>query len=149
MEQAQPRDGSRTSASSSQVKIANGLVEGTIDTQTGVRSFKGIPFAAPPVGELRWKPPQPPANWEGVRPAKEFGPRPLQLPVFGDMNFRSPGMNEDCLYLNVWTPAQSNQEQLPVLLYFYGGGNIAGDSSEPRYDGTSLARRGIVTLTCN
>jgi para-nitrobenzyl esterase len=73
----------------------------------------------------------------------------MQLPVFGDMNFRSPGMSEDCLYLNVWTPAQPAGERLPVLLYFYGGGNIAGDSSEPRYDGASLARQGIVSLTCN
>jgi para-nitrobenzyl esterase len=153
MEQAPKRNGGSNAASfssfHSQVKISNGTLEGTIDSQTGVRSFKGIPFAAPPVGELRWKPPQPPADWEGVRPATEFGPRPMQLPVFGDMNFRSPDMSEDCLYLNVWTPAKSDQERLPVLLYFYGGGNIAGDSSEPRYDGGSLASRGIVTLTCN
>jgi para-nitrobenzyl esterase len=73
----------------------------------------------------------------------------MQLPVFGDMNFRSNGMSEDCLYLNVWTPATSADDRLPVLVYFYGGGNIAGDGSEPRYDGEALARRGIVTLTVN
>lgn len=73
----------------------------------------------------------------------------MQLPVFGDMSFRSNGMSEDCLYLNVWTPATSPDDRLPVLVYFYGGGNMAGDGSEPRYDGAALARRGIVTLTVN
>ena len=70
----------------------------------------------------------------------------MQLSLFGDMSFRSNGMSEDCLYLNVWTPATSAEERLPVLVYFYGGGNLAGDGSEPRYDGASLARRGIVVL---
>jgi para-nitrobenzyl esterase len=135
--------------SAGRVTTANGVVEGVIDDRTGVRSFRGIPFAAPPIGELRWKPPQPAASWDGVRRADTFGPRAMQLPVFGDMNFRSNGMSEDCLYLNVWTPAESDQERLPVLVYFYGGGNIAGDGSEPRYDGASLARRGIVALTVN
>ena len=73
----------------------------------------------------------------------------MQLPVFGDMSFRSNGMSEDCLYLNVWTPTISPDDRLPVLVYFYGGGNMAGDGSEPRYDGAALARRGIVTLTVN
>jgi para-nitrobenzyl esterase len=131
------------------VKTANGLIEGVTSPQTGIRTFRGIPFAAPPVGDLRWKPPQPVANWEGVRRADQFGPRAMQLPMFGDMNFRSNGVSEDCLYLNVWTPAQSDQERLPVLVYFYGGGNMAGDGSEPRYDGESMARRGIVALTVN
>jgi para-nitrobenzyl esterase len=128
---------------------ANGLVEGTWEPDTGLRSFKGIPFAAPPVGALRWKPPQLVANWPGVRQAVRFGPRAMQLPVFGDMNFRSTGMSEDCLSLNVWTPATSEQDRLPVLVYFYGGGFVAGDGSEPRYDGASLARQGIVVLTVN
>jgi para-nitrobenzyl esterase len=73
----------------------------------------------------------------------------MQLPMFGDMNFRSNGMSEDCLYLNVWTPASSDEDRLPVLVYFYGGGNMAGDGSEPRYDGESMATRGIVALTVN
>jgi para-nitrobenzyl esterase len=73
----------------------------------------------------------------------------MQLPVFGDMSFRSNGMSEDCLYLNVWTPATSADDRLPVLVYFYGGANMAGDGSEPRYDGAALARRGLVTLTVN
>jgi para-nitrobenzyl esterase len=128
---------------------ASGMVEGTFDPAARVRSFKGIPFAAPPVGELRWQPPRPAPAWTGVRAAKKFGPRPMQLPIFGDMNFRSDGMGEDCLYLNVWTPAAAEQERLPVLVYFYGGGNQGGDGSEPRYDGASLAARGIVALTAN
>ncbi len=132
-----------------QVKTKNGIVEGTGPQRSGVRMFKGIPFAAPPIGELRWKPPQPVKDWEGVRPATQFGPRCMQQPVFGDMNFRSNGMSEDCLYLNVWTPAASAGDRLPVLVYFYGGGFRAGDGSEPRYDGESMARRGIVALTVN
>ena len=129
------------------VKTANGMLEGV--NESGVRSFKGIPFAKPPVGELRWKEPQPVAGWEDIRKADKFGPRAMQLPVFGDMNFRSNGMSEDCLYLNVWTPALSDKDRLPVLVYFYGGGFIAGDGSEPRYDGLHLSRRGIVTITVN
>ena len=131
------------------VRVSAGILEGTIEPGLGVRSFKGVPFAAPPVGALRWRPPQRAAPWEGVRPAHEFGPRAMQLPVFGDMNFRSNGMSEDCLYLNVWAPAEPAAEWLPVLVYFYGGGNVAGDGSEPRYDGTRLAQRGIITLSVN
>jgi para-nitrobenzyl esterase len=131
------------------VTVSGGILEGTVEPGSGVRSFKGIPFAAPPVGDLRWRPPQPADAWEGVRSAHQFGPRGMQLPVFGDMNFRSNGMSEDCLYLNVWVPAAPAGEPLPVLVYFYGGGNVAGDGSEPRYDGASLAQRGIITVTAN
>ena len=130
------------------VKIANGTLEGVTE-KSGIRSFKGIPFAAPPVGALRWKEPQPARNWQGVRKADKFGPRAMQRAVFGDMNFRSDGMSEDCLYLNVWTPAKTGKEGLPVLVYFYGGGFMAGDGSEPRYDGESMAQKGMVTLTVN
>jgi para-nitrobenzyl esterase len=130
------------------VETASGIVEGTTGA-VGVRSFKGIPFAEPPVGDLRWKAPRPPGRWKGVRKADKFGPRAMQRAVFGDMNFRSDGMSEDCLYLNVWTPAEGNEERLPVLVYFFGGGFIAGDGSEPRYDGESMARRGIVSVTVN
>ncbi|MEO6315134.1 MAG: carboxylesterase family protein [Chitinophagaceae bacterium] len=137
-----------TTDNSIMVTTANGKLEGV--NESGVRSFKGIPFAAPPVGDLRWKAPLPPKNWTGVRQATKFGPRAMQLPLFGDMNFRSDGMSEDCLYLNVWTPARSaSTDRLPVLVYFYGGGFVAGDGSEPRYDGLALARRGIVTVTVN
>jgi len=132
-----------------QVRTKNGIVEGTGPQSSGVRMFKGIPFAAPPIGELRWKAPQPVKDWQGVRPATQFGPRCMQQSVFGDMNFRSNGMSEDCLYLNVWTPAASAADRLPVLVYLYGGGFRAGDGSEPRYDGESMARRGIVALTVN
>jgi para-nitrobenzyl esterase len=133
--------------SAPQVKTANGILEG-MDV-SGIKTFKGIPFAAPPVGNLRWREPQPVQNWNGVRKANKFGPRAMQLPIFGDMNFRSDGMSEDCLYLNVWTPAKTGNEKLPVLVYFYGGGFMAGDGSEPRYDGESMARRGIVAVTVN
>jgi para-nitrobenzyl esterase len=129
------------------VKIANGTLEGAMDN--GVRSFKGIPFGAPPVGDLRWKPPQPVANWQGVRKADKFGARCMQRNIFGDMNFRANGMSEDCLFLNVWTPAKSGREKLPVLVYFFGGGFMAGDGSEPRYDGASMAAKGIVAITIN
>ncbi|KAA9352922.1 carboxylesterase/lipase family protein [Larkinella humicola] len=131
-----------------QAKTANGVVEGVTEP-TGIRAFKGIPFAQPPVGELRWKEPQPVKNWQGVRKTTQFGPRAMQRAVFGDMGFRSNGMSEDCLYLNVWTPAKSDKEKLPVLVYFYGGGFIAGDGSEGRYDGESMAAKGMVALTVN
>ena len=136
-------------AAPDRVQTTSGVVEGVGRQASGVRVFKGIPYAAAPVGELRWRPPQALKRWEGVRRAEKFGPRCMQHPVFGDMNFRSDGMSEDCLYLNVWTPAKSAKERLPVLVYFYGGGFIAGDGSEPRYDGESMARRGVVAVTLN
>jgi para-nitrobenzyl esterase len=132
-----------------QAKIENGVIEGLYDTRSGLQIYLGIPFAKPPIGNLRWKAPQPPDNWPGVRAAKAFGPRPVQAIVFGDMNSRSAGISEDCLYLNVWTPAKRNTFGLPVLVYFYGGGFVAGDGSEPRYDGASMAKKGIVVVTVN
>jgi para-nitrobenzyl esterase len=131
-----------------QVKIANGMLEGVTE-QSGVHSFKGIPFAQPPIGDLRWKEPQPVNNWAGVRKCDAFGYNPMQKKVFGDMGFRTQGMSEDCLYLNVWVPAKPSKEKLPVLVYFYGGGFLAGDGSERRYDGESMAKRGIIALTVN
>ncbi len=131
------------------VKIDNGVIEGNYDTKTGIQKYFGIPFAKPPIGNLRWKAPQALDNWTGVKITKEFGPRPMQKVVFGDMNSRSNGVSEDCLYLNVWTPASRNTKNLPVLVYFYGGGNVAGDASEPRYDGENMAKEGIVVVTCN
>ncbi len=138
---------SLTTFGADRVTTANGTLEGTMSN--GVRMFKGIQYGQPPVGDLRWKPPQPVENWSGVRQAAQFGPRCMQASIFGDMNFRSNGMSEDCLYLNVWTPAKSMKEKLPVLVYYYGGGFIAGDGSEPRYDGENMARSGIVALTVN
>lgn len=130
-------------------RVASGTLSGIHDATAGLDEFKGIPYAAPPVGALRWKSPQPVAAWNGVRAADRFGPRCMQRPLYGDMVFRSNGMSEDCLYLNVWTPAHREKGRLPVLVYFYGGSLLAGDGSEPRYDGASLARRGIVTVTVN
>ena len=136
-------------AATDRVKTANGVVEGAGRQPSGVRVFKGIPFAQPPTDDLRWREPQPVKNWRGVRQATKFGPRCMQAPVFGDMGFRSDGMSEDCLYLNVWTPARSDKERLPVLVYFYGGGFVAGAGDEPRYDGESMAAKGIVSVTLN
>ena len=132
-----------------QTKIEHGIIEGDYDTKTGIQTYFGVPFAKPPVGNLRWKAPQPLDKWTGVKATKQFGPRPMQKLVFGDMNSRSNGVSEDCLYLNVWTPAKRTTKDLPVLLYFYGGGNVAGDGSEPRYDGEAMAKKGIVVVTCN
>jgi para-nitrobenzyl esterase len=132
-----------------QATVEQGIIEGNYDTKTGIQSYLGIPYAKPPVGELRWKAPQPLGMWEGVKATKKFGPRAMQAPVFGDMRFRSDGVSEDCLYLNVWTPAKRNTTGLPVLVYFYGGGFVAGDGSEPRYDGESMAKKGIVAVTVN
>ncbi len=129
------------------VKTANGILEGT--QLSGISMFKGVPYAEPPVGDLRWKEPRPVKNWEGIRKADHFASRAMQLPIYSDMKFRSDGISEDCLYLNIWTPAKTGKEELPVLVYFYGGGFIAGDGSEFRYDGESMARRGIVSITVN
>jgi len=131
-----------------QIKTANGLLQGVVET-SGIHSFKGVPFAQPPVGNLRWREPQAPQNWQGIRKADHFGPRAMQRTLYSDMIFRSDGKSEDCLYLNVWTPAKSTKEKLPVLVYFYGGGFIAGDGSEGRYDGESMAKKGIVAITVN
>ncbi len=132
------------------VKIANGLLETTSPPISGVRSFRGIPFAQPPVGNLRWREPQPVKNWTGVRNADHFGPRCMQrTSPNADYWFRSNGMSEDCLYLNVWTPARSDRERLPVLVYIFGGGFQNGDGSEPRYDGGNMARKGMVAVTVN
>ncbi|HVF67859.1 MAG TPA: carboxylesterase family protein [Pyrinomonadaceae bacterium] len=131
------------------VKTAYGVVEGSGPQASGVRDFKGVPFAEAPTGELRWREPRAPKSWKGVREAKKFGPRCMQAPVFGDMNFRSDAMSEDCLYLNVWTPAKSGRERLPVLVYSHGGGFVAGSGDEPRYDGASMAAKGIVAVTVN
>lgn len=129
------------------MKVEGGTIEG-IDS-SGVKIFRGVPFAAPPVGELRWKAPQPVKPWEGVRLAKEFGNDPEQNRIFGDMVFEGKKFSEDCLYLNVWTPAKTMNEKLPVLIYFNGGGLVGGSASELRYQGLRLARRGIIVVTAN
>ncbi len=131
-----------------QVKVEEGIMEG-ITLPSGVQSFRGIPFAKPPVGDLRWKEPQPADHWTGIRKADHFGSSPMQKPIYGDMRFRSPGTSEDCLYLNVWRPKADVSGKLPVLVYFYGGGFNAGDGSENRYDGESFAKEGVIVVTVN
>lgn len=130
-----------------QVKATEGILEGK--DLSGITVFKGVPFAAPPVGNLRWKAPQPAAHWNGVREAKEYGPNPMQEPIYGDMNFGTKVNSEDCLYLNIWTPAKTMKEHLPVLIYFNGGGLMAGSGSEARYAGDAMARKGIISITAN
>ncbi|WPP52115.1 carboxylesterase/lipase family protein [Catalinimonas niigatensis] len=131
------------------IKIEDGVIEGFHDGKIGLDMYFGIPFAKPPVDDLRWKAPQPADAWEGVKETKKFGPSPVQTNVFGDMKFRSDTVSEDCLYLNVWAPSSQATEGLPVLVYFYGGGFVAGDGSEPRYDGASMAQKGMVAVTVN
>jgi para-nitrobenzyl esterase len=113
-----------------------------------VRVFKGIPFAAPPVGEGRWKAPAPVTPWTAAKQAVAFGPRCPQGRIFNDMIFRDE-MSEDCLYLNVWTPAAKAGEKLPVMFWIHGGGFQAGSASEPRQDGEQLARKGVVVVSAN
>ncbi|HUF72959.1 MAG TPA: carboxylesterase family protein [Gammaproteobacteria bacterium] len=137
-----------------EVRVAEGVVSSDIVSASGVRSYRGLPFAAPPVGENRWRAPQPVEPWEGVRNASEFGnvciqadTRPRYINI-ANMD-GSPPLGEDCLYLNVWTPAGSASERLPVLVFFYGGAFTDGGGAPPLYDGTALAERGAVVVTMN
>lgn len=134
---------------STQVNISSGLLVGRNNDSSNIVSFKGIPFAAPPINALRWKAPQPVSPWQGTKQATEFGLQCMQNLIYDDMKFRSAGMSEDCLYLNVWAPSNMQSKKRPVLLYFYGGGFVAGDGSERRYDGASMAQKDIVVITAN
>ena len=131
------------------IKTANGKLEGKRSADGQVRYFLGIPFAAPPVGPLRWQPPQPAAKWHGVRSAAEFGHHCIQSATYRDMIFRDPGPSEDCLTLNVWTPAKNKHSKLPVMVWIYGGGFAGGGTSEPRQDGEHLAKNGVVVVSMN
>ena len=131
------------------VKVDGGVLEGTVGTDASVRLFKGVPFAAPPVGDLRWKEPQPVRAWTGVRKADEWGTRCMQGPMWGPLQTRDKEMREDCLYLNVWTTAKAARARQPVLVVFHGGGFAAGSASEPRTDGEWFARQGIVVVEPN
>ena len=131
------------------VKTDKGDVRGALTADGQVRSFKGIPFAAPPVGDLRWQPPQPALSWKGVRDATQFGVRCLQSGGADSHVFRDPGASEDCLTLNLWTPAHPKQRNLPVMVWIYGGGFRAGGSSEPRQDGEVLAHHDVVIVSMN
>ncbi len=131
------------------ITTATGQLEGVVSADGKVRTFKGIPYAAPPVGPLRWKAPQPALPWTGIRKASEFGARCMQGRVFGDMIFRDNGPSEDCLYLNIWLPAAPARKRLPVMVWIYGGGFVAGSSSEPRQDGGNLSKKGVVVVSFN
>src|SRR5689334_7801394 len=133
------------------VRVDRGQLQGVVDD--GVVSYKGIPFAAPPVGDLRWRPPQPVAPWTGVRQAAEFGADCMQgrfgpPPAAGAPAPRVP--SEDCLYLNVWSPASAAPgAKLPVMVWIYGGGFTGGSSSSPNTSGTQFAKQGVVLVAAN
>jgi para-nitrobenzyl esterase len=138
-------------SSAPQVKTASGVVEGKVEGKGdgAVHAFLGIPYAAPPVGDWRWKAPAAARSWSGVRKATEFGARCMQGNVFDDMKFRDPGGSEDCLFLNVWAPAKPAAAKLPVMVWIYGGGFAAGSTSEARQDGTHLAQQGVIVVSMN
>ena len=137
------------SAEGSEVRTQTGAIQGTSSEDGQVQIFKGVPYAAPPVGALRWKEPQPVPEWDGVRKATKFGARCMQGWIYDDMVFRDAGPSEDCLYLNVWTPKAAAGAKLPVMVWIYGGGFQAGATSEPRQDGERLARLGVVVVSMN
>lgn len=134
-------------SSTPQVKTRSGAVEGKDDGK--VKSFLGIPYAQPPVGDLRWKAPVPVGKWSGVKKATEFGFHCMQGNVFGDMVFHDAGGSEDCLTLNVWVPDKHTEPKLPVMVWIYGGGFVAGTTSEARQDGYHLAQQGVIVVSMN
>ena len=135
-------------ATAQPVGTAAGTVKGTTTADGKIRIFKGIPYAAAPVGENRWREPKPAPAWQGVRDALEFGAQCMQGQVFDDITFPRPA-SEDCLNLNIWTPAATANDRLPVMVWIHGGGFRAGAGAEPRHDGEAFARKGIVLVTIN
>ncbi|MEZ0539984.1 carboxylesterase/lipase family protein [Fibrella arboris] len=137
------------------VKITGGTVSGTLNAAGDVHIFRGIPFAAPPVGDLRWKAPQPVKPWTGVRKCDAFGASPIQGapnpfgPWSAEYLIAKEPISEDCLYLNVWTGAQSTTEKRPVLVWIYGGGFGSGGGNVPIYDGEATARKGVIFVSAN
>ena len=137
------------------VSVDGGMIIGSFDETNGISTFKGIPFAAPPVGDLRWKAPQPVESWEGIKQCTAFSASPIQATpapfMMWTQEFISPKepLNEDCLYLNIWTGAQKADENRPVFVYIYGGGFSSGSGAVPIYDGTEMAKKGLVFLTFN
>ena len=128
------------------VKVEQGRLEGTIEE--GLTVYRGVPFAAPPVGDLRWRAPQPASPWDGVRRADKFAPECVQASLGPRPDGEQPPpMSEDCLYLNVWTPAKAASDRIPVLVWIYGGGFNAGATSIPTYSGEKLARKGVVLVS--
>ena len=134
-------------AISDPVRIDTGLVSGVPGSSDDVRVYKAIPYAAPPVGDLRWREPRPPSHWDGVRKADEFSPVCMQQQR--GPNASGPAPSEDCLYLNVWTSAKSATERRPVIVWTYGGAFTSGAGSLPMYNGDALARKGAVVVTYN
>jgi para-nitrobenzyl esterase len=130
-----------------EVTIDSGPIAGTTGASPDIRAFKGIPYAAPPVGANRWRAPQPVASWSGARAATQYAPRCTQ--GGGAVSANAPPTSEDCLYLNVWTTAESADDRRPVMVWLYGGGFFGGAGSEPRYAGDGLARKGAVVVTLN
>lgn len=131
------------------VRTQSGLVEGVASGVDGVTVYRGIPYAAPPVGPLRWRPPQPPVAWEGVRLCDQFGPSCPQPKMTGIYRGADGPMDEDCLYLNIWTPSTSPDERLPVLVWIHGGGLTIGSGSMRTYHGHNLAAKGALVVTIN
>ena len=136
---------------STTVRVAQGRLAGVASADRRVRAFKDIPYARPPVGHLRWRPPQPPPPWDGVRAADAFGANAPQLPVVANSLYAGghDHQSEDCLTLNVWTPAEAADERLPVMVWFHYGAFQFGGASLPLYDGGRLARAGAVVVTVN
>lgn len=124
------------------VRIESGLIQGAVED--GLSVYRGIPYAAPPVGDLRWRAPQPASKWEGILPADKFGPASIQNnPAIANL----PTPSEDCLYLNVWTPAKSHEDHLAVMVWIHGGGFVAGVTAEKLYDGEYLAKKRVVVVS--
>jgi len=137
-------------ANDGMVKTTAGRIQGTTLNRGAVRAYLGVPYAAAPVGNLRWKAPQPAARWKGVREATQFGARCAQNHVFDDMTFHETDFSEDCLFANIYTPANaSRSSKLPVMVWIHGGGLVAGASSEPRQNGDVLPINGVVLVTFN
>jgi para-nitrobenzyl esterase len=131
-------------------KIAQGEAEGKWIENGTQKAFLGLPYASPPVGEWRWKPPQPPAPWKGTRDATKYAGRCEQWHIWNDYLFLDSGPPEDCLYLNVYTPASASQkDKLPVMVWIHGGGFLAGAGSEPRYTDSALVSKGVILVTIN
>jgi para-nitrobenzyl esterase len=132
------------------VAIDTGTIEGVVDSASGVYVFRGVPYATPPVGELRWKPPQPPKSWSGVRDAKQLGHNCIQHQPYSDIDPYTAGISEDCLYLNIWTSSlDTRAAKKPVLVWIHGGGFFAGFGGEERHNGGRLAQKGAVVVTLN
>jgi len=138
-----------TLASAQKVHTEAGNVEGVATSDAQVIAYKGIPYAAPPIGNLRWAPPQPAAPWHGTLIAKDFGHHCIQFGTNADMVFLDPGPSEDCLNLNIWAPAHAKPGSLPVMVWIFGGGFTTGATSEPRQDGQFLAHQQVVVVSMN